>query len=62
MAASLRFVLRALIHNSHTNLIADVLMVWHAFLLNPSDYINYCQTESLTQLPRVSFPWTRIVS
>ncbi|RSL54742.1 hypothetical protein CEP53_007344 [Fusarium sp. AF-6] len=38
----------------------DVLMVWHAFLLNPSDYINYCQAESLTHLPRVSFPWTRI--
>ncbi|KAJ3464326.1 hypothetical protein MRS44_009112 [Fusarium solani] len=38
----------------------DVLMVWHAFLLNPSDYINYCRAESLTQLHRVSFPWTRI--
>ncbi|KAM0425122.1 hypothetical protein ACHAPT_009682 [Fusarium lateritium] len=38
----------------------DVLMVWHAFLLNPSDYANYCRVEGLTYLPGVSFPWTRI--
>ncbi|KAM0499709.1 hypothetical protein ACHAP8_005316 [Fusarium lateritium] len=38
----------------------DVLMVWHAFLLNPSDFLEYCQTNSLEYLPRVNFPWTLI--
>ncbi|KAF5243473.1 hypothetical protein FAUST_2829 [Fusarium austroamericanum] len=38
----------------------DVLMVWHAFLLNPIDFLEYCQTNSLNYLPRVNFPWTLI--
>ncbi|KAF4472686.1 hypothetical protein FALBO_411 [Fusarium albosuccineum] len=38
----------------------DVLMFWHAFLLNPSNWINYCRRESLNHLSKVSFPWKRI--
>lgn len=40
----------------------DVLMVWHALLLNPSDYRDYCQQRKLEYLSFVEFPWLRIVS
>ncbi|KAF4966663.1 hypothetical protein FSARC_5652 [Fusarium sarcochroum] len=35
----------------------DILMIWHAFLLNPSDFLNYCKSQSWDYLPRVNFPW-----
>ncbi|KAM0216396.1 hypothetical protein ACHAQD_007858 [Fusarium lateritium] len=38
----------------------DVLMVWHAFLLNPSDFLDYCKEKSWNYLPRVTFPWRLI--
>ncbi|KAJ4011310.1 hypothetical protein NW752_007153 [Fusarium irregulare] len=38
----------------------DILMVWHAFLLNPADFLEYCQSFSLKHLPRVNFPWKLI--
>ncbi|KAM0249759.1 hypothetical protein ACHAP5_002628 [Fusarium lateritium] len=38
----------------------DVLMVWHAFLLNPSDFLDYCKEKSWNYLPRVTFPWSLI--
>ncbi|KAF4341101.1 hypothetical protein FBEOM_4971 [Fusarium beomiforme] len=38
----------------------DVLMIWHAFLLNPSDYLDYCRKQCWDYLPRVNFPWELI--
>ncbi|KAH7158700.1 hypothetical protein DER46DRAFT_627175 [Fusarium sp. MPI-SDFR-AT-0072] len=38
----------------------DVLMIWHAFLLNPSDYLDYCRNQYWDYLPRVNFPWKLI--
>ncbi|CAJ0550624.1 Ff.00g105540.m01.CDS01 [Fusarium sp. VM40] len=38
----------------------DVLMVWHAFLLNPSDFLDYCKKTSWNYLQRVIFPWKLI--
>ena len=35
----------------------DVLMVWHAFLLNPLLFNKHCRTELIYDLP---FPWQRI--
>ncbi|KAH7146301.1 hypothetical protein EDB81DRAFT_689454 [Dactylonectria macrodidyma] len=38
----------------------DILIVWHAFLLNPSSWHKYCQLESLNHLVKVPFPWKAI--
>ncbi|KAK4099127.1 hypothetical protein N658DRAFT_498724 [Parathielavia hyrcaniae] len=40
----------------------DILMVWHAFLLNPKCFQRYCQTggRDISCLRRVSFPWQEI--
>ncbi|KAG4254147.1 hypothetical protein BFJ72_g9027 [Fusarium proliferatum] len=38
----------------------DILMIWHAFLLNPSDYLDYCRNQNWDYLPRVNFPWKLI--
>ncbi|KAF4997175.1 hypothetical protein FGRMN_4070 [Fusarium graminum] len=38
----------------------DVLMIWHAFLLNPLDFLGYCDEKSWNYLPRVAFPWKLI--
>ncbi|CAM1505283.1 Fc.00g109200.m01.CDS01 [Cosmosporella sp. VM-42] len=38
----------------------DVLMVWHALLLNPADFERYCQRKGFRSLTRVKFPWQRI--
>ncbi|GAQ39642.1 hypothetical protein AtubIFM56815_007913 [Aspergillus tubingensis] len=38
----------------------DILMVWHAFLLNPSDYKEFCTSRQLDRIQRVSFPWVVI--
>ncbi|KAM0561292.1 hypothetical protein ACHAPJ_003171 [Fusarium lateritium] len=35
----------------------DILMIWHAFLLNPSDFLDFCKSQSWDYLPRVNFPW-----
>jgi len=40
----------------------DILMVWHAFLLNPQDFATHCQNEKLLHLRQVPFPWSDIVS
>jgi hypothetical protein len=42
---------------------ADILMVWHAFLLNPKSFERYCQKpdRNLSRLRSVSFPWREIV-
>lgn len=41
--------------------LSDILMVWHAFLLNPSDYKEFCTSRQLDRIQRVSFPWVVIV-
>ncbi|KAL5356669.1 hypothetical protein BJX96DRAFT_187394 [Aspergillus floccosus] len=38
----------------------DVLMVWHAFLLNPLDFEQYCKTNGLLTARNIPFPWKRI--
>ncbi|KAK4225451.1 hypothetical protein QBC38DRAFT_511085 [Podospora fimiseda] len=38
----------------------DILMVWHAFLLNPLSFKKYCKDLQLVKLRRVLFPWPRI--
>ncbi|GJN86593.1 hypothetical protein PLIIFM63780_010174 [Purpureocillium lilacinum] len=38
----------------------DVLMVWHAYLLNPASFEKYCKDNSLNWLQRVPFPWSQI--
>lgn len=35
----------------------DILMVWHAFLLNPHDYDQACRRDSLTRVAALRFPW-----
>lgn len=39
----------------------DVLMVWHAFLLNPLDFQEYCEQNNLGAVRKLKFPWSRIV-
>lgn len=39
----------------------DVLMVWHAFLLNPRDFAAFCEEEELVHIRQVPFPWKQIV-
>ncbi|PLB45996.1 hypothetical protein P170DRAFT_439690 [Aspergillus steynii IBT 23096] len=38
----------------------DVLMVWHAFLLNPSDFDAYCDKDKLDLVRKMHFPWKLI--
>ncbi|KAI0469602.1 hypothetical protein F4859DRAFT_487203 [Xylaria cf. heliscus] len=38
----------------------DVLMVWHALLLNPSWFRSFEQTAELKHLSTVAFPWEHI--
>uniref|UniRef100_A0A093V443 Uncharacterized protein n=1 Tax=Talaromyces marneffei PM1 TaxID=1077442 RepID=A0A093V443_TALMA len=38
----------------------DILMVWHAFLLNPIDFQTYCCDKKLNAIRRVEFPWEGI--
>ncbi|KAK3906170.1 hypothetical protein C8A05DRAFT_40978 [Staphylotrichum tortipilum] len=38
----------------------DVLMVWHAFLLNPRDYDQACRRDSLTYVAALRFPWEAV--
>jgi hypothetical protein len=40
---------------------ADILMVWHSLLLNPSFFKKYCKENSIENMPRVVFPWLAIV-
>ncbi|KAK0710031.1 hypothetical protein B0T26DRAFT_836193 [Lasiosphaeria miniovina] len=40
----------------------DVLMVWHAFLLNPRDFEDYCRKHRLERIRKVPFPWAQIHS
>ncbi|OJJ72420.1 hypothetical protein ASPBRDRAFT_175492 [Aspergillus brasiliensis CBS 101740] len=35
----------------------DILMVWHAFLLNPSDYKEFCACYQLQRIQGAPFPW-----
>ncbi|KAL3255815.1 hypothetical protein ABHI18_008038 [Aspergillus niger] len=35
----------------------DILMVWHAFLLNPSNYKEFCTRHQLDWIQEVPFPW-----
>jgi hypothetical protein len=37
----------------------DVLMVWHAFMLNP---VKYAEFEDMTNLPREGLDWAGLVS
>ena len=39
----------------------DVLMVWHAFMLNPSKYEKFCWKSSRKNAWSVDFPWALIV-
>ncbi|EED21947.1 conserved hypothetical protein [Talaromyces stipitatus ATCC 10500] len=36
----------------------DVLMFWHAFLLNPDDFDTFCSDHKLRIIRHVEFPWT----
>ncbi|KAB8228654.1 uncharacterized protein BDW43DRAFT_212308 [Aspergillus alliaceus] len=38
----------------------DVLMVWHAFLLNPNDFNFYCVKHRLQRMREASLPWLQI--
>ncbi|KAL2022442.1 hypothetical protein VTK56DRAFT_5271 [Thermocarpiscus australiensis] len=38
----------------------DVLMVWHAFLLNPHDYAQACHRHNLASVSRLPFPWKEV--
>ncbi|GIJ86994.1 hypothetical protein Asppvi_005893 [Aspergillus pseudoviridinutans] len=38
----------------------DVLMVWHACLLNPVDFDYYCRKNGLKGIRQLSFPWAEI--
>ncbi|KAF5025921.1 hypothetical protein F66182_1956 [Fusarium sp. NRRL 66182] len=38
----------------------DILMIWHAFLLNPSDFWDFCKLKAWNYIPRVNFPWNFI--
>lgn len=51
-------------HNGRIQLLklSDILMVWHAFLLNPSDYKEFCTRHQLDRIQEVPFPWPVIVS
>ncbi|KAK4464366.1 hypothetical protein QBC42DRAFT_344777 [Cladorrhinum samala] len=35
----------------------DIVMVWHAFLLNPKSYQEYCSNLNLKKLQKLPFPW-----
>ncbi|KFA81371.1 hypothetical protein S40288_06041 [Stachybotrys chartarum IBT 40288] len=35
----------------------DVLMVWHAYLLNPYDYDKACRRQNLSYVAKLRFPW-----
>ncbi|KAL5356139.1 hypothetical protein BJX96DRAFT_142363 [Aspergillus floccosus] len=38
----------------------DILVVWHAFLLNPSDFKDYCDKKHLEGVQGIRFPWRKI--
>ncbi|KAF7622718.1 hypothetical protein F9C07_11556 [Aspergillus flavus] len=38
----------------------DVLMVWHAFLLNPDDFDFYCVKHRLERMRKAPLPWQQI--
>lgn len=38
-----------------------MLFVWHAALLNPSYYIQFCESNNLAHIIQVAFPWSKIV-
>ncbi|KAF7592077.1 hypothetical protein BBP40_000743 [Aspergillus hancockii] len=38
----------------------DVLMVWHAFLLNPTDFDFYCVKHGLERMRKTPLPWLQI--
>ncbi|KAE8376788.1 hypothetical protein BDV26DRAFT_282393 [Aspergillus bertholletiae] len=38
----------------------DVLMVWHAFLLNPDDFDFYCVKHRLERIRKAQLPWKQI--
>lgn len=40
----------------------DILVVWHAFLLNPSDLKDYYDKRHLKRVQGIRFPWEEIVS
>jgi hypothetical protein len=42
--------------------VADCLMAWHSFLLNPKYFRSYCEEKKLQRIRQVPFPWQRIVS
>jgi len=39
----------------------DVLMVWHAFLLNPRDFAAFCEEQRVLRIRKIPFPWKQIV-
>ncbi|OOF90369.1 hypothetical protein ASPCADRAFT_179155, partial [Aspergillus carbonarius ITEM 5010] len=49
--------------NNETHIVpppVDILMVWHALLLNPLDYKNFCTSHQLHRVQEVPFPWSAI--
>ncbi|KAL2856450.1 hypothetical protein BJY01DRAFT_203408 [Aspergillus pseudoustus] len=38
----------------------DVLMIWHAYLLNCDDFKTYCTTQKLDYVQNIVFPWAEI--
>ncbi|KAL5340260.1 hypothetical protein BJX70DRAFT_361910 [Aspergillus crustosus] len=38
----------------------DVLVIWHAFLLNCDDFEEYCNKNKLAHVQNIEFPWAQI--
>ncbi|KAL4994943.1 hypothetical protein BDV10DRAFT_203459 [Aspergillus recurvatus] len=38
----------------------DVLVIWHAFLLNCDDFKEYCAFHNLDHVQKIEFPWSDI--
>ncbi|KAL4877976.1 hypothetical protein BJY04DRAFT_196799 [Aspergillus karnatakaensis] len=38
----------------------DVLVIWHAFLLNCDDFKSYCEGRNLAHIQSIAFPWAQI--
>ncbi|KAL4963651.1 uncharacterized protein BDV14DRAFT_201617 [Aspergillus stella-maris] len=38
----------------------DILIIWHAFLLNCNDFKNYCERGNLSHIQDIEFPWADI--
>lgn len=42
------------------HILVDILMIWHAFMLNPHDYLQDCLRQDMMSLWQRGIPWTFI--